>query len=110
MCIVIDINTLAGVFDKKSVNHAEFKDVFEWIFNGKGKIVYGGTKYISELSHTKYLPLFTEYNRMNKAVLVKANIDAETVVVSKMIQHPDFDDQHLVALLRVSKCKLVCSL
>lgn len=27
-----------------------------------------------------------------------------------MIVHPDFDDPHLVGLLRVSGCKLICSL
>jgi predicted nucleic acid-binding protein len=110
MCIVVDTNTLASVFDEKSANHAEFKPVFDWIKNGKGKIVYGGTKYISELAKTKYLALFTEYNRAKKAILVKGDIDEEAIAVSAMIQHPDFDDQHLVALLRVSGCKLICSL
>ena len=109
MCIVIDTNTLASVFDSKSADHAEFKDVFDWIVDGKGKIVYGGTTYIRELSKTKYLKLFTLYNKAGKAILVKDNVDEETSSVSKMIQHPDFDDQHIVALLKVSGCKLICS-
>ena len=109
MCIVIDINTLASVFDKKSANHEEFKDVFDWIVDGKGMIVYGGTKYIEELSKTKYLSLFVQFKNANKAIQVKGNVDIETALVSELIQHPDFDDQHLVALLKVSGCKLICS-
>ncbi len=32
------------------------------------------------------------------------------IVVSSRVAHPNFDDQHLVALLIISGCKLICSL
>lgn len=109
MCIIIDTNTLANVFDKNSAGHDEFKPVYDWIMVGKGKVVYGGTKYLSEIG--KHLSVFAELNRAKKAVNInKQKVDDRQVVVSDMIQHKDFDDQHLVALLLESQCKLICSL
>jgi len=108
MCIIIDTNCLNEVFDTSNKHHNEFKPVFNWVYLGKGKIVYGGSKYLSEIG--KYLTLFLNLNKAGKAIYVDNNkVDVEEVVVSTIIQDPDFDDQHLVALLRVSGCKLICS-
>lgn len=97
------------VFDSSNTNHEEFKPVKEWLFEGKGKIIYGGTKYIKE--NLKYSRLFGELRKIGKAIYISNNlVDDEEDQVSKTIEHVDFDDQHLVALLRVSKCKLICSL
>jgi hypothetical protein len=111
MCIIIDANTLGSVFNSSSANHDEFKPVFDWIWEGKGKIVYGGTKYKEEVSNSKYLGLITEFRRQGKAVLIDdQSVDQEAERVSKLIVHRDFDDQHLVGLLLVSGCILICSL
>ncbi|MDQ7959563.1 hypothetical protein [Flavobacterium lindanitolerans] len=108
MCIIIDTNTLALVFDKTTTGHDEFKPVFDWIFNDKGKVVYGGTKYKYELK--KYLSFFNELRRANKAVYIDdEKVDGAELTASKMIEDKDFDDQHIVGLLIVSKCKLICS-
>ncbi len=110
MCIVIDTNTLASVFKRDSANHQEFKPVLDWIITGKGKIVFGGSKYISELKGN-YLSLFTQFKKAGKAINISSDIiDAEEANVTNQISHPDFDDQHLVSLLKVSGCKLICSL
>ncbi len=53
MCIIIDVNALNEVFNTDSVNHLEFKPVRDWIIEGKGKVLYGGTKYRDELMRTK---------------------------------------------------------
>jgi hypothetical protein len=109
MCIIIDTNTLPSVFDKKSLNHHEFEPVYEWIWNGKGKVVYGGTKYVEEIG--KYMPIFNELRRAKKAVYINnLEVDKQEISASSKIQHKDFDDQHLVGLLLESKCKLICSL
>ncbi|MBC7552878.1 MAG: hypothetical protein H7257_02755 [Taibaiella sp.] len=109
MCIIVDTNTLPSVFDKNSDNHAAFKDVLNWVYYGKGKLVYGGTKYKNELK--KYLAIILEYRKAGKAVYVNdADVDAEAQRLASLLQHPDFDDAHLVALLRVSGCRLICSL
>ncbi|MBN8671462.1 MAG: hypothetical protein J0L80_12295 [Chitinophagales bacterium] len=109
MCIIIDTNTLASVLEPESVNHSEFKPVYDWIKNGKGVIVYGGTKYKKELG--KYLPIFVELRKATKAIGVDdSKVDQKADEVSTMIQHANFDDQHLIGLLIQSQCKLICSL
>ncbi len=45
MCIIIDANALPSVLKREP----ELCPVFNWINEGKGKIVYGGTKYKEEL-------------------------------------------------------------
>ncbi|HYG16341.1 MAG TPA: hypothetical protein VEC12_11355 [Bacteroidia bacterium] len=109
MCIIIDTNTLASVFQENSVNHLQFKPVKKWVIEGKGKIIFGGTKYISELKG-KYLTFFLQLKKAGKAILVDSKlVDSEEALAEKSISHPDFDDQHLIGLLRISKCKLICS-
>lgn len=109
MCIVIDTNVLNEVFDPKNINHLDFKPVSDWIIEGKGKVIYGGSKYLDEIGY-KYLKFFKLLNDANKACLIKNDIiDSKTNEVSKIIQHVNFDDQHLVSLLIVSGCKLIAS-
>lgn len=111
MCIVIDTNTLASVFDKYSENHDVFKPVFEWIFNDKGKIVFGGSKYKSELKKSyRYLKLFGQLSKINKIVEINDyEIDCYQAILEEKIKHRDFDDPHLVSILHISKCKLICT-
>lgn len=108
MCIIIDTNVLNEVFDDTNKYHEDFIHVYNWIFSGKGKIVYGGTKYQGEIG--KYLQLFNLLKQANKAIYIEqAEVDREQDIVSQMVSHQNFDDQHIVALLRVSGCKLICS-
>lgn len=110
MCIVIDTNTLGCVFKRDSAKHKEFKPVLEWIENGKGKIVFGGTRYLGELKEN-YITLFLQLQKAGKAVLIPSHsVDADEILVTRQLKEEDFDDQHLVSLLRVSGCKLICSL
>ncbi|GGB30701.1 hypothetical protein [Mucilaginibacter rubeus] len=108
MCIIIDTNTLGPVFNCENVNHSTFKPVYNWIIEGQGKVVYGGTKYLEEIS--KYRRIFKVLKDINKAISIdNEKVDLMTIEASKAIAHPDFDDQHLIGLLLVSKCKLICS-
>lgn len=110
MCIIIDTNTLSHVFNKNDEKHPEFKPILDWILNGQGKVVFGGTKYLHEIS-PKIVPILNTLRAVNKAVKVDDNlVDAEAIKVSAMIQHADFDDQHIVGLLLMSGCKLISSL
>lgn len=109
MCIIIDTNSLSCVFDKESDNHNDFEPVLNWIYNGKGKVIYGGSKYLDEIKK-KYLALFVQMRKAGKAIYINCDkVNEEEEVVNKMIKHPDYDDPHLVALLRISGCKLICS-
>jgi len=108
MCIVIDTNVLGAVFNKHNAQHENFEPVLNWIFEGQGKIVFGGTKYFSEI--TKYLRFFQLLKTINKAIYVNNDlVDEHTLDVSRTIVHRNFDDQHLVGLLMASGCKLICT-
>lgn len=111
MCIIIDTNTFASVFDSNSEEHGEFRPVLNWIRNGKGKIVFGGTTYRNELRRArKYLAVISEFKKARKIVEVSNNeIDREQRRIESLITHRDFDDPHLVAIVSVSRCKLICS-
>lgn len=111
MCIVIDANTFSSVFEKNSSDHSDFRPVLEWICNGKGKIVYGGTKYKEELSSTrKYLRLFRQFDAARKIVKIDdQSVDNEQNRLRSLIDHRNYDDPHIIAIIIVSGCKLICS-
>jgi len=112
MCIVLDINVIPNIFNNESKEHVEFKPVRDWIIDKKGKVVYGGTKYFDELSKMRqYLSLFVRLNGAGKAVVRDTQaVDKIQAEVEAIIQDKDFDDPHLVAILKESGCKLICSL
>jgi len=111
MCIIIDTNALASVFDVDSSNHENFKPVYDWIFNNKGKVVYGGTKYKEELKNSyRYLKLFGQLSRIRKTIEIDDDlVDNYQKILESKVQHRDFDDPHLVSILHISKCKLICT-
>ncbi|MGY2201060.1 hypothetical protein [Pseudomonas gingeri] len=111
MCIVIDINTFHSVFDENSERHLHFRSVLNWIINGKGKIVCGGTKYFQELEKLKrYIKLFNQLKKSGKVVFVDDHsVDSKEKELKELCKDSDFDDPHIVALLIESGCKLICS-
>lgn len=111
MCIIVDTNCLASVFDKKSDKHQEFEPVLEWITKGKGKFIYGGSKYLAELSKaTKYLRIINILKKSGKTIIANKDIvDKEQKRIEQSITDEDFDDPHLPAIVIASKCKLICS-
>ena len=44
MCLVIDTCCLAIVFDGGNKKHVKFVPVLKWVTEGKGRMIYGGTK------------------------------------------------------------------
>jgi hypothetical protein len=110
MCIIIDTNALASVFNNQNALYHEFEPVYNWIYNGKGKIVYGGSKYKEELAKTKYMSVFLQFRIAGKAVAINdEHVNRETERVSEIIVNRLFNDQHLVGLALVSGCILICS-
>jgi hypothetical protein len=89
----------------------EFEPVLNWIINGNGFIVYGGTKYIKELSKaTRYLSLFTKLRSLNKVIKFPADkIDERQKEIMALENDEDFDDPHLPAIASVTRCKLICT-
>jgi hypothetical protein len=112
MCIIVDTNCLASVFDKSSAKHSDFEPVLNWILSGKGKLIYGGTKYLTELGKSrKYLKIIGLLNSRAKRVIIvdKEKVDQEQVRIESLITDNDFDDPHLPAIVIISKCMLICS-
>ena len=111
------MNTLPCVFNPKNKQYDEFKPVFDWIDKGKGRIVYGGSKYLDELREMpNYLKFLNEYKNKNKGKVIRIDdnkVDQEQQEVEKKLekinQNSDFNDTHIVAIIIVSGCRLVCS-
>lgn len=111
MAIIIDTNCLANVFCKNSKDHEEFKPVLTWIVEGKGMMVLGGTKYNEELKKTaKFLTIIRylkEIGKVHKGN--KRDIDNYQIIVEELRDNQDFDDPHLPAIVKVTKCRIICS-
>lgn len=110
MCLVIDVNSIPAVFDPNSKDHEEFEPVKKWIIEGKGKMIYGGTKFINELGKLpKYAGLINQLSNAGKTVILdKERVDDEERKVEKIMSH-GCDDPHLIAIVRTSKCRVVCT-
>lgn len=111
MCVVVDTCHLVNVFDVQNRDHAHFVPVFEWVTVGKGWMVYGGSKYISELRKlVRLLPLISELERARRVVNV-GNEDVDRIArkLKGDYRDPKFDDEHIVAIVIVSGCRVVCT-
>lgn len=111
MAIIIDTNCFARVFCRSNKEHADFAPVLDWIIEGNGIMVYGGTKYNNELNKCKkYIPFFNLLKTAKKTFKCNcAKVDELQAKYEGMINDPDFDDPHLPAIVLVSKCRLICS-
>lgn len=111
MAVIIDTNCFANVFNRKSVNHNEYRPVLDWVVKGKGLIIYGGTKYIQELKKApKYLPIMRLLREVNKVLIGNLeNIDRLQAEIEAKRVDEDFDDPHLPAIVIDTKCRLICS-
>ncbi len=112
MSIVVDTCALAPVFNPECCGHPEFKPVYDWILEGRGQVVFGGSKFKTELVKAgRYLRLFAQLKTAGRAVEIRADlVDARETELIAMTLGTDCDDQHIIAILCVSGCRLVCSL
>lgn len=112
MSILIDTCAIHCVFDVDKQKHLEYKPIAKWLFNGPGKIVYGGEKYIKELKKAigPYLEIYAELYKSGK--IIRLN-DKEVDIIQKKVEqikkHKDFDDPHLIAIVITSDVRLVCT-
>lgn len=110
MCIVVDPPLFIALFKDTDPDHGQFAPVLLWVTKGPGKFVLGGSTYNRELMNVKsILPSLVELERQRKLVRAsQANVDIDEAVIKGIERCADFDDPHLVALIRVTGCKLVC--
>ena len=112
MCTVIDADTFSYFCNQDSKKYRDFQPVRDWIENGNRKIVYGGTDYQNHLNnHGKFLGYLTEQDRGGKTErLDDTEVDRVTNAIRTKYTRTDFDDHHIVAIVLISRCKLVCSM
>lgn len=111
MCLVIDTCCLAKVFDQSNSDHRRFAPVLNWITKGQGSIVYGGSKYTTELKRaSKFIPILAELNRRGRVIrLPNKKVNAIAKQVKEFVNSGNFNDEHLIAIVRVARCVIVCT-
>lgn len=111
MPIIIDTNCVPTLFNRRSENFKELEPVLNWILKGKGVMIIGGTKYKEEISKLRnylgIIRLLKEGGKLQEGDLNE--IDNYQRKVERLNSDPDFDDPHLVAIVFVTKCKIICS-
>jgi hypothetical protein len=92
--------------------YSDFQPVRDWIENNNCKIIYGGTDYKNHLNnHKRFLGHLTEQDRKGKTKhLNDDEVDRVTDTLKGNYTRADFDDHHIVAIVLISRCKIVCSL
>ena len=112
MCIVIDADVFSSIANEEASTHSEFRPLFEWISFGKGKVVYGGSKYGEEIAcNSKFREWLFQLEKKNKTVCIdKGSVDITRGYLQGNVSGSNYNDHHIVAIIIVSGCKLVCSL
>jgi hypothetical protein len=110
--IILDTNSFPSVFSSTASDYGEFCFVLQWVLKqAHACFVYGGTKYKSEMKEMlKYLGIISELQKTGKFVEINGNmIDNYAVHLKEVCSDKAFNDEHLVAILNVSGCKLLCT-
>lgn len=112
MCVIVDACCISRVFNSDNSEHNAYKPVLQWIEHGSGFLVYGGTKYMEELSKLKkYRRLFIAYSKdPSKARRIDdRKVDMVEKRIEKIIPDKKFNDKHLAAIAHVAKCMIICT-
>ena len=113
MCVIVDANCFSHVFNQKDKRHEGFIPLYNWLFNGRGGgLVFGGDKYKKEVDFrtSKYRALFVELERKGRLVEVCGKcVNELSKELLRKVDNSDFDDEHILALVIVSRCRVVCT-
>jgi hypothetical protein len=113
MCLIIDANCFGCVFNEKAEHHDEFIPIFNWLLYGKGgRLIYGGDKYKKEVDFktSKYRRILAEIERKGRLLAMPDKAVNELAERLKAkVGDPNFDDEHIIALVVISKCCVVCT-
>ena len=111
MCFVLDANVFGALFDSNNLNHSDFRPALDWVVYGKGKMVYGGSKYKTEMrAARKYIRFFAALEKAGKIVhLCDVDVDRVEKEIADAELDKNFNDPHLVAIVIVSGCKIICT-
>jgi len=96
MCAIIDTNVFGLVFNKQNKEHKGFAPMHAWLHSGRGKLVYGGSKYAEELRGSLFKRSILELSRMGKTVVVSTReVDEYARQLKVKVPNKKFDDPHL---------------
>jgi hypothetical protein len=110
MCLVIDTCTFSSVSDEQSKEHGRFAPIITWLTLGDGKIIFGGSKYNSEIRGGRFLRILAEFTRKGRIVRVSdAKVDRLAKELKRRVPEKSFNDEHLVELVSITKCCVVCT-
>lgn len=103
--MILDTNRFSMVFSDKP--DPEYAPVVEWLFDGDGLLVFGGTQYRAEIArHAAAQRVFVQLARAGRArSVVDGPVDAEAATLRAC----QSNDSHIVALARVSGARTVCT-
>lgn len=111
MTIVVDVNSFPCVFDPANELHAEFSPVGEWIHRREGFLLYGGKTFKDELIKSHHRARLVRLMKdAGMAIEIREDlVDAAEAKVKTALAETTCDDPHVIALLMVSRCPLLCS-
>ena len=106
MCAIVDINVVHQGLGRNRTEAGKF--FFDWLLNG-GILVVGGSKFVSEIRRdSKFLTFVNERRQSGKVRqgINRAEVDDEQnrLIGLKIC---DSDDQHILALARVSGTRIL---
>lgn len=109
MCFVLDSCAFASMFNEDCAEYKNYQPLRKWLYQIRGtSLVIGGSRYRKEYANIRqYYKYLAELERALK--LKKINnekVDEEEGRIKKICKHRNFNDQHLVALLGVSGCRI----
>lgn len=99
MNLIIDANIFHKFFDLAHKSHNEYQSVYKCLFESKGIMYIGGSKFEKELLNglKKYRGVLLELNRRGRLkTLVKDEVDREVKRIESLESSKDFDDPHLL--------------
>lgn len=105
MCAIVDASVAGEVFGSKRTPAGE--GFFDWITNGNGKIVVGGTLR-EELGHSQaFLEWSLDAVQTGRMIsLTDDSVNARTAQLQKEAKHRS-NDPHILALAQVSGARLL---
>jgi hypothetical protein len=106
VCLIIDANVVSSVFPAPS---PDFLPVHRALIAGKARLVYGGKltqEYAAVKSFRRLLLLLDQRGSARQVSDVAVNAEANRLLALDLCRS---DDQHIVALARVSGVRLLCS-
>jgi predicted nucleic acid-binding protein len=74
-------------------------------------MIYGGTKYLKELSEVRGLAkLLTELEKQRRVeILPTTCVDSVAEEVTERVNDKRLNDEHLIAIVIVSRCRIICT-